>query len=263
VRRLSLTFLLGILITAMSCGGGGGGSTPQASVLSGNWQFTITGQVLQPFALTGFLTQSGNSVTGSLVSVSSCPGVTPITGTVSGQSVTFSIDQFGENISLNGTLPSGTTPLGGDFTSLAGVCQASADAGTWSAVQVTPIAGSFQGSFTSRFGNGTVSVTGTLSQGPNTGESAATLSGTMEATSGTAFCAYLSSETVTGLISGTAVSLNLYGVDGLELTQLGNLGNSPTVTVTPDGTSITGPYLFPAISSSCPADQGTFQLTFP
>jgi hypothetical protein len=77
------------------------------------------------------------------------------------------------------------------------------------------------------------------------------------------FCAYLSSETITGLISGTALTLNLYGVNGTEFAELGELGATPSVTVTPDATSISGGYVFPAISNSCPTDQGSFQLSFP
>ena len=57
--------------------------------------------------------------------------------------------------------------------------------------------------------------------------------------------------------------LDLYSPDGSEIAQFGNMGIPPAVKVTPEGTSISGAYAFPSISSSCPGDLGTFQLTFP
>ena len=110
-------------------------------------------------------------------------------------------------------------------------------------------------------------MTGNLAQGPNTGSSTATVSGTMAAAGSNRFCSYLSTATINGLISGTSVVLNLYGPDGLQIAQIGNLGSqnpsSLVLTSSPNGTSLSGTYMFPAISSACAEDQGTFQVTFP
>jgi hypothetical protein len=279
VRLLSATLLLGLFTTTTACGGGGGGNPgSQSNALSGNWQISLNPQAkpIPAFVYTGFLLQSGNSVTGSLILGSDCRGVGPIsqgvgpvTGTVNGQNVSLTIDEFEDNINLTGTLSSGSAPLGGQFSNAAGRCTASANTGTWSAIQVAPVAGKFHGTFKSNLGNGNFDVNGTLNQGPNTGNSTATLSGTINATGAARVCSYISSATITGLVSGTAVTLNLYGPDGAQFAQLGQFvnaaGNSPPVTITLDATSLSGTYNFPKIqiSSPCPADQGMFQLSFP
>jgi hypothetical protein len=266
--KVSLGFLIGMLTAVTACGGGGT-ATPQAGPLSGNWQITLQRQInpIPALTFTGFLLQASNSFSGNVILGTGCSGVGSIAGTVAGQNVSLTINDFGEDVSLTGTMPSSTGPMSGEFSSLAGGCTASANTGTWSAVLVTPLAGSFHGTFTSAASNGTLDVTGSLNQGPNTGSSTAALSGTIAAGGAARFCSYLSTATITGLISGTTVSLNLYGPDGSQIAQIGEIGNPvappTTATVTPDGTSLSGTYLFPAISESCAEDQGTFELTFP
>lgn len=265
-RLWFVSLLLGILIATASCGGGTRAQLPQTGTLSGNWEIALARHVSPdpPLLFTGFLVQSGNSITGNLVLGSNCPGVGPVTGTLNGQDVSLTINEFGQEISLIGTAPSGTAPMGGEFSNLAGACTAYANTGTWSAVQVTPLAGKFHGTFSSTpgIGNGTLEVTGTLDQGPNTGNSTATLSGTITATGLPHFCSYLTAADIRGLVSGTTVTLNLYGPDGSQIAQIGQIGTSGAI-VTPDGKALRGSYSFPAISSSCTGDQGTFQLTFP
>jgi hypothetical protein len=279
VRQLFVGLLLSTVIATLACGGGG---TPASSSepLSGNWQIILTRHAVptQPLTFTGFLTQSGDSVSGNLILGSGfigsgCSGVGPVTGTVTGQNVSLNINQFGEDVSLVGTMPAGNAaPMNGAFSWLAGGCNAFPGTGTYSAFQVTPISGSFHGTFTSTLpppNNGTVNVVGTLTQGPNTGGSTANLTGSISVVGTPHFCSYLSTATVTGLISGTSVSLNLFGPDGSLIAQIGQIGQignpqvTTEVTVTADATALSGPYTFPAISASCIGDQGTFQVTFP
>jgi hypothetical protein len=261
VRRLFVGLLLGALLATVSCGGGSSASTQDAP-LSGNWQIILTRHVNPdpPLIFTGFLLQSGNAVTGSVILGSNCAGVGPVAGTVDGQNLALTINEFGQNVSLTGTMPSGSTPMGGQFSNLAGGCTDFANTGTWSAIRVTPISGSFHGTFESST-YGTLEVAGTLTQGPNTGGSNATLTGTMTATSAPHFCSFLTVAAVTGLISGTTVALNLYGPNGSQITQIGT--PSDPLTVTPDGKSMVGRYAFPTVSSTCTSDQGAVQLTFP
>ncbi len=57
---------------------------------------------------------------------------------------------------------------------------------------------------------------------------------------------------ITGLVSGASVSLNLFGSSSSLITQIGQIGNSGVpnqLTVTADATAISGPYVFPAIST--------------
>jgi len=266
VKTLISFFFLGLLTGALSCGNSAA-PKPQSGPLSGNWLIALRRHVLPvpPLIFSGFLVQSGNSVTGAVRLGSNCSGVGSVTGTVDGNNVTLTINESGEDISLQGSIPTISTPMAGQFSNLAGGCTAYANTGTWFAVQIAPITGTFHGTFTStaNIGNPTISVTGNLEQGANTGSSTATLTGAITAATATGFCSYLSSATITGLISGNAVILDLYGPDGSEIAQFGNMGIPPEVKVTPEGTSISGAYAFPSISSSCPGDLGTFQLTFP
>lgn len=267
VKTITSAFLLALLTAALSCGNSTPITKPQGGPLSGNWQIALRRHVMPvpPLIFSGFLVQSGDSVTGAVRLGSLCPGVGTITGTVSGNNVTLTIDEFGEEINLQGSVPTVSTPMTGQFSNLAGGCTAYANTGTWSAVQIAPITGSFHGTFTSsaNVGNGTINVTGNLDQGPNTGSSTATLTGAITASTSTNFCSYLSSASITGLISGNALLLDFYGPNGAQIAQLGNLGSNPTVKVIPEGTSISGTYVFPSVSSSCQGDQGAFQLTFP
>jgi hypothetical protein len=280
VRRLFASSLLSILIATMACGGGASSPASNSGPLSGNWQIALIRHAVptQPLTYTGFLTQSGSSVAGNLILGSGyigsgCSGVGPVTGVVNGQNVSITIDQFGEDVSLAGNLPSSNAvPMNGEFSWLPGGCNAFPGTGTFSGFQVTPINGSFHGTFTSTLpppNNGTINVTGTLTQGPNTGASSATLTGSISVVGSPHFCDYLSTATITGLISGTSVSLSLYGPNGSLITQIGQIGQignpqvANQVMVTADATALSGPYTFPAISSTCSQDQGMFQITFP
>lgn len=292
MKLAHLVLVIGVLAASLSCGGGSGKSAASqgGGSLSGNWLITLTRHANPdvPLYYTGFLVQSGNAVTGSLILGTgevgtNCNGVGPITGTVSGQNVSFTINEFGQEWSLTGSLPSGNTPMGGQFSTLAGGCTNFANTGTWTATPIAPVSGNFHGEFVSVSGNGTLEVTGTLTQGANMGLSTAMLNGTIVATGAPHFCSYLPpstldpvtqvpiSNTITGVISGTTLSLSLFRPDGSQIAQIGQIGvlnNSPApplVTVSPDGTTITGQsYTFAAISStdSCPGDSGTMTLVF-
>jgi len=273
VKLLSTTLCLAIILAAVGCGGVA--PAPQAGALSGNWEIQLFRHVnpTPPLVYSGFLVQSGNNITGSLlfnlsaVGSGACEGVGTVNGTTDQQNVSLTINEQGEEISLSGASPaSGSSPaLVGQFSSLAGGCTNYANTGDWTATNIASVGGSFHGTFTSTDvpSNGTFNVTGTMSQGPNTGGDTATLSGNIVASGTPNFCPYLSSATISGLISGTSMLMNLYGPDGMQITQLGAIGGNSAVTITPDATSVTGTYTFPSISSSCGGDEGDFQLSFP
>jgi hypothetical protein len=269
VRRWAATFLLSTLLGTAACSGNS--SLPPGPV-AGNWQMQLVSPSNdQPWQLSGFLLQSGNSVTGSFVSVPNvstgfgCNGAGPVSGTLNGQNLKLDVNESGQDVSLLASFPSqaptSSTPLNGQFSTVAAGCTSSST-GTWSAVPVVPISGSFHGSFVSQQGNGTVDVTGTLNQGPNVGASNATLSGTINAAGPTSFCPYLNGDTLTGVISGTQVTLNIYDPGGSQIGQIPPV-QQPQATLTPDAKSLTGNYIFQQISTSCIGDLGTLQLTFP
>lgn len=254
MRRFNISFIS--LLAAIATGCGGSTSAPTNSVLTGNWEITLIRHASTvPQTFSGFLIQSQQSVNGSVVLGDGCQGVGPVTGTLDNQKLSMTINEFGQDLSLVGDVPSGSGFISGDFSTLPGGCTAFPNTGTWSARLIPPIGGAFHGTLTSA-SNGTVTVSGNLVQGPNTGASNASLAGSILAENPQQFCAYLTSATISGLISGTSVTLNLFGPGGAQITQV--TGNVP-----PDAASLTGTYVFPRISNSCFGDQGTLQITFP
>jgi hypothetical protein len=272
--KCSIIFVSLCMVAAtLACGSNKPAAQP-SNLLSGNWEITLQRHA-HPGALlfSGFMLQSGSAVTGSLILGGGCNGVGSVTGTLSGENLALTIDEFGQEISLTGMLPAGgpsqSTFLSGPFSALAGGCATYASTGTWSAVQVSPISGTFHGAFVSTASSGgapdTFNVTGSLTQGPNTGSSNATLTGTVTATGTPHFCPYLTSATIGGVISGTSVTLNLFDTTGSQIAQVAPAtvsasGSSLTCSATASGNVC---YSFPPISSSCQGEQGAIQLSFP
>jgi hypothetical protein len=248
--------LLGILFATLSCGGGGSAATSNVEGISGNWQITLSRHFLPdvPLVYTGFLLQKGTAVAGSVVLGSNCQGVGPVTGTMDAQTLSLTINQFGQDVSLTGAASTSDT-ASGEFSTLAGGCTDFPNTGTWSAIRISPLAGAFHGMFTSP-NTGTLALSGNLDQGANTGNSNASLTGLITADGAPHFCSYLTTASITGVISGTAISLNFYGPDGTLISQF------PAV-LARDGKSLTGDAVFQATSSSCTGDTGTFAITFP
>ena len=229
--------LLVLVLAEMGCGGRASSPAPSAS-LSGNWQFNIyPNKSTTPQSESGFLLQSKDSVSGDLAvqptATRNCSGVAPLSGTVSGSNVTLSINEFGSVLSLLGSASSDLSSMSGSYTASDNVC-GNPTTGSWTAVQVMPLTGTFSGTLTSTSTNSPLAgnsyqVSGSLTQGPNTGTSDAELVGFM------AIDNYpcLSTAQVRGLISGQNVTLSLFGPDGSLAAQLpqvvGNFATTASV----------------------------------
>lgn len=197
--------------------------------------------------------QSGNSLAGSLVlsGATPCPGLGTPSGTVSGSNVAITLDQIAQTVTLTGTASSEGTSMAGEYSILASGC-GSSTVGTFTAAQVTPLTGSFQATFTSgEFIGQVYTYAGMLTQGPNTGMSYATLSGTM--TSTTAPC--IDNFSIAGEVSGTSVIFNFLASDGSSQ-------GAYRGTTTTDGTALTGTYDFLAQSNGCYGDAGSVTIAF-
>jgi hypothetical protein len=240
-----LFFVLTAILAEIGCGGGSGlGIADQGAPLSANWQFYIlpNHSKTPPQSVSGFLLQNKDSIAGNLAvaptPVRNCSGVAPLTGSVSGTNVTLSINEFGTVLSLLGTLSSDSSSMTGSYTASDSVC--GTPTGTWTAVQVKPLNGSFVGSLTSTstnsplFGN-TYQVSGTLSQGDNTGSSNTDLVGFIAVTN----YPCISTADVRGLISGQNVTLSFYGSDGSLLGQVPQaVGNFATAALVNGTTTV-------------------------
>jgi len=254
VRRARLGCVLLTIAFLVACGTSD--SKPAPSSLSGNWSITLNRHAAtDPQTFSGFLVQSGDTLSGSVILGDGCSGVGPVTGTLDGQNLNMTISEFGQDLNLAGTAPTGNGILSGGFSTLPGGCTAFPNTGTWVAQLVPPIHGTFHGTLTSAR-NGTTNVDGDLEQGDNTGASTAALTGAVTATIPQQFCNYLTTATISGSISGTHVTLNIFSPGGVQITQI-------EASTTPDATSMTGPYVFQGISNTCFGDQGVFQITFP
>jgi hypothetical protein len=240
-------FLVGTIGLA-ACGSGGGNSG-----VSGNWQFLLTnpatGAVKQE---SGFLLQSGNSLAGNVLLTGStiCPGIGSAQGQVTGTGVSLSVIQIGQTITLTGTSSGNGSQMGGNYSILASPC-GTTQVGVWSGTQIPTFSGNIQATFTSGTSPGQVIHSiGTISQGPNTGASATTLSGKMTSTDSPCF----SNAVITGQISGTAVLLNIATTEGATIGQF--IGKATT-----DATSASGTYdFFPHGATPC-FNYGTATIT--
>jgi hypothetical protein len=188
-----------------------------------------------PKTQSGFLIQNGGTVTGSVIFTDQpCSGVGSVTGTVSGTAISLLVSPTGVNVNLSGTIGSGQNSMSGNYTTLSTGCSATDVApgtGIWTANRVKPLSGNIQGTFTSNDESlSPVTVTGKVSQGPNTGISTVPLTGSLSATD---YC--FSTADISGVVSGTSVLMNLVSSDG---TQIGQVSGTTSL----DGTFITGTY---------------------
>jgi hypothetical protein len=196
----------------------------------------------------GFLLQSGSSITGELLSSnqSECTGLGSVQGTVSGSDIDITVNQIGQTVTLTGTAASDGSSMAGTYSILASSCSGSAT-GTWTASPVKPITGTYEATLNSNL-FGVYGYVITVTQGPNTGVSIATLSGMMTSTN--APCG--NSLSVSGVVSGTSVVFNLLNS--------GNALGKFSGTASTNATNITGTYDFVAQTNGCVGDSGTISM---
>jgi len=247
-RPLWTLFLAGML---MLCGCSNHvPDVPQSGPqLSGNWQFTVANPPDQSFAgglQGGFLVQNNNSLSGSVaLSISDgssvCnSGSAAITGTISGQNVTFTAVAGTQTFTFTGSVSTDNSTMAGIYSSTAGTngtaCGTAQTNLAWSANFVPPLVGAIQGNFHSTGGssglmNQQFPVTGLISQAENSGESSAIVTGTLTFVDPVSLLSVypcIDTVTVNGRISGNNVTLQLMGSDGATVGQIGGiLPNQP------------------------------------
>jgi hypothetical protein len=258
--RCRIALLLALLLLMTACGGGSSSTVSSSVSVSGNWQMKLQkGKTKVIRTQSGFLLQNDDVVTGAVILTDfPCSGVGSVTGSVSGTNVAFTVGLTGLTVNLTGTLGSSQASMSGDYIILPSGCESATsntqETGTWAASLVTPLSGNFKGTFTSRRLAKALAVTGQVSQGQNTGISNAALTGNLSITG---YC--IAGANISGVVSGTAVVMNLVNPSGVEVAQV-------TGTSTLDGTSVTGTYqIIPQGSGGTPpcgsGDSGTVSLT--
>lgn len=244
-----------LMIGLTSCGGGN--SDPSASgALNGNWQIFLTQEYprptfTNPLSASGFLTQSGSAVSGSVQVPPSpengkCAGVGTISGTTSAQNVTLVLNNGGTELNLTGSLSTDGSALTGSYSGPGGGCFTTPTSGTWTASLIPPLNGNFTGTITDSAymailtGQNpppVIGVTGTLTQTGGPGSSNATLTGTIQAAGYPCF----STAYVSGTISGENVYLQVFGYNDQQIGTIGVPPSTPaTVVSDSSGISLTG-----------------------
>ncbi|MGA3089188.1 MAG: hypothetical protein ABSD75_11280 [Terriglobales bacterium] len=246
-----LLFLsLASTVMLSACGGGSSSSGSQTpETLSGNWQFTMAPPTDGSFfggLQGGFLIDSDGSVSGgaeyavslSQLLIPCSTGSAQITGSIDSNNVwTLTAVAGTQTFILSGTQSLDGSTIVGTYTSpTGGTASNGTPCGTvqtgpiaWSATLVPPMTGPVLGSFHSTGGAAGLGeqdflLSGSLTEGPNTGASTATVTGNLSfinsLTNASDYpCFSLAS--VYGQISGNSVALELVGPDGSDLGLIG------------------------------------------
>jgi hypothetical protein len=237
LKILATATLAFLLLASAACGGG---SMPMdaSSGLTGNWQLDLLQEEPRPqtsLSISGFLVESNSAVTGSVevpavAGQHNCGGISALTGSVSGQSVTLSVNEGGTTVNLTGIISPDGTSMSGDYQGEGGGCFTSPTTGTWNAFLIPPLSGNFTGVINSQYMQilqsastpVPVTVSGKITQSTNAGTGNATLTGTISAVGYPCFA----TASLSGTISGQNVYLNIFGYNGV---QIGTLGQPGTV----------------------------------
>lgn len=276
--------LVGFMLSA--CNNAASNPATTNGVLAGNWQFQLTtdgsfgslpspncqptqGQTSSPLCMGGFLLQTNGAVTGQLQYSITTPsqtgafcnaGSAAVTGTVNSQAVSLTASAGPQTFTLTGTLSSDGSTMMGTYSSSGPGCGNALTGSAWVATLVTSLSGPFQGRFHSTgtgsdtaLANQDFPVSGTLAQGPNTGTTSVSVTGTLN------FQGYpcLSTASVNGQISGSSAILQIIAPNGVAVGQIGApsgyLNPGPvTLTTSATGSVLLGSNGYGLTTSPCP-----------
>ena len=200
-NRVYILVALAALSILTSCGGGGGSSVIN---VAGNWQFTANSTVFGfTSTASGQINQNGSALSGTLaLSGTPCAESANFTGSLSGNKITATLDENGQNTMYTGTVAADGNSGSGTYQSPAGGCT-NGDAGTFTGQRVSMLNGMFIGSFGPENSIPANIVTQLHDDGGNV---------TGSATITNSLCFH--SMNVTGKVSGFSVELQ--GADGLS-----------------------------------------------
>jgi hypothetical protein len=229
----ALAFAILLSLSCFGCGGGSSGpgfTAPQNADVSGPWQAKATSnmQGVNPvFVEANFVDSNGAVTSTTAVVIGSCLGsglVPALTGTVTGNNVSFSGSYQGVVVSLTGTV-SGST-MTGTYTA-SGAC--GADSGSWTATKMPLLSGNYAGNLFSNSNPAQpIPATATISTSANFA--------------------------ITGSASVSSVCFNQFSLSG---TQVGGAGE---ITATdPQGDTVT--FLFASQDAAFGSIAGTYSVT--
>jgi hypothetical protein len=137
---------LGVLLVFLSACGGGGNSSITPVNMAGNWQFTFNSTKFAGSGNgSGQINQSGSSISGTLsLSGTPCAETAAFSGALNGTSLSATLNESGQNVSLTGTVTTDGNSGNGAYSTPSGGCT-NGDAGTWSGSRVSMLNGLFRG----------------------------------------------------------------------------------------------------------------------
>jgi hypothetical protein len=141
----------------------GNGSAAPTNI-AGNWSFLSTSsKVVGQVSFTGTVVQTGSGISGAFdISGTPCAQTGSLAGTLNANSITASLNENGQTISLSGTASSDGNSASGSYSASLGGCT-NGDAGTWSGTRSTT--GSGTGNNPNGTPAGTYSITVTATSG--------------------------------------------------------------------------------------------------
>jgi len=151
MKTFASILVLTCLSSILGCGGYSSPSNNSQGTLSlaGNWQFAFTSSKGGSSTVSGTLTQTGSSFSGTVMITNSCATTGTISGTISGASFTGTLTEGNpETISITGTIASNYGSANGRYQVMTatGACVASSgDSGTWTGTHTTVSGGPYGG----------------------------------------------------------------------------------------------------------------------
>lgn len=246
----SIILIVVVICLGCSMSGCGGYNNPNNNSqptlsLAGNWQFTYTSSKGGTSTVSGTLTQTGSSFSGSVTITNSCATTGTLSGTISGTSVTGTLTEGNpETISITGNVATNYGSANGTYQvmSATGICAAaSGDSGTWTGTHTTNVSGNPYTGMVRPADRMPVQLTLNLKE-----DTAGQVSGT--ATFTNSACLHLMS--VAGTLSG--INLQLQGDGGTDgSVVLSGTTDSEGKTITMNST----------VSGPCQAESGAGTLT--
>jgi hypothetical protein len=246
MKSFAWILVLTCLCSISGCGGYNAPNNPQPTLsLAGNWQFTYTSSKGGSSTVSGTLTQTGSSFSGSVTITNSCATSGTISGTISGTSLTGTLAEANpETISITGSVASNYGSANGTYQvmSASGMCaSATGDSGTWTGTHTTNVSGNPYAGMVRPADRMPVQLTLNLKEGTG-----GQVSGTATFTNS----ACLHSMSVAGTLSG--MNLNLQGDGGTDgSVVLNGTTDSAGKTLTINST----------VSGACQAESGAGTLT--
>jgi hypothetical protein len=143
-----------------------GSSSATPINIGGNWSFSTTSsKFVGQTTISGTIAQNGSNITGSLnISGSPCAQAGSFAGTLNGNSISASLNENGQTVTLAGTVSADGNSASGNYTAPAGGCT-NGDLGTWAGTKSGTVsnpngtpAGTYPITVTATSGSGSLST---------------------------------------------------------------------------------------------------------